>query len=154
MQVTSSVNINAPKEAVWKVVTDIDNSANNISGIDAIEVLERNGDEFVGLKWRETRTMFGREAVEVMWITDAVENKSYEVRAENHGALYETFFNIAESNGISTLTMRFKGTPQTTTAKIMSSLMGWMMKGSMEKAISQDLEDIKLAVEGGGNAGI
>src|SRR5687768_2543408 len=90
MKVHAQVHIRAPKEAVWKTITDIKNAPNRISGIQKVEVLEQPPSGVVGLKWRETRTMFGKSATEVMWITKAVENSYYETRAESHGAIYHS----------------------------------------------------------------
>jgi carbon monoxide dehydrogenase subunit G len=147
MNIEVQVDINGTKEEVWKVITDIENSTETIRGIEKIEVLEKPADSFVGLKWRETRTMFGKTATEVMWITDAEENKSYKTRAESHGAVYVTKFDLSEEGKNVRLTMNFEGTPQTFGAKIMSALMGGMMKKSTEEALMQDLMDIKAKVE-------
>ena len=147
MNVEVQVDINGTKEDVWKVITDIENSTETIRGIEKIEVLEKPADSFVGLKWRETRTMFGRTATEVMWITDAVENQSYKTRAESHGAVYVTTFDLSEKGENVRLTMNFEGEPQTFGAKVMSALTGWMVKSSSEKALMEDLMDIKAKVE-------
>ncbi len=148
MQVSVSTDIMAPREDVWKVITDIENSEATISGIDAIEVIEQaTGPSIVGLKWRETRTMFGKPATEVMWITEAVEPAHYDTRAESHGAVYTTRMALDAIEGGTRLTMSFKGDAQTTGAKIMWALTGWMAKGAMRKTCKKDLDDIKAAVE-------
>ncbi len=147
MNVEVQVDINGTKEEVWKVITDIENSVDTISGIEKIEVLEKPADSFVGLKWRETRTMFGRTATEVMWITDTVENQSYKTRAESHGAVYITTLEISDADENVRLSMNFEGMPQTFGAKIMSALTSGMVKKSTEEALMQDLIDIKAKVE-------
>ena len=148
MIVDSQVAINAPKEDVWRAITDIDGAAERISGLEKVEVLERpESGLVVGFKWRETRTMFGKTATEVMWITDAVENEYYKTRAESHGCVYLSTLAIAEENGRSTLTMTFEGQAQSIVAKVFSCLMGFMMKGAIKKALAKDLQDIKAAVE-------
>ena len=147
MNVEVQVDINGTKEDVWNVITDIENAVDTIKGIEKIEVLEKPADSFVGLKWRETRTMFGRTATEVMWITDAVENKSYKTRAESHGAVYVTTFDLSEKGENVRLTMNFEGEPQSFFAKIMAALTSGMMKKSTEEALMQDLMDIKVKVE-------
>ena len=63
----------------------------------------------VGLKWRETRTMFGKSATEVMWITDVVENESYDVRAESHGMVYLSRLSISQEGDSHILSMDFGG---------------------------------------------
>ena len=147
MNTEVQVEINGTREDVWKVITDIEYSVNTINGIEKIEVLEKPADGIVGLKWRETRTMFGRTATEVMWITDAVENKSYKTRAESHGAVYITTFDLSEEDEKVHLTMNFKGVPQTFGAKIMAALTSGMIKKSTEEALMNDLMDIKAKVE-------
>ncbi len=139
--------INAPRAAVWNVITDIENAADTISGIEKIEILEKPATGLVGLKWRETRTLFGKTATEVMWITAAEENSFYDTRAESHGAVYTTRISLAEQGGTTSIKMRFVGKPQTMVAKIMSLLMGWMFRGATQKALVQDLDDIRKAVE-------
>jgi len=147
MNVEVQVEINGTKENVWKVITDIENSTNTIRGIEKIEVLEKPADGIVGLKWRETRTMFGRTATEVMWITDAVENQYYKTRAESHGAVYVTTLKIMDAGENVRLSMNFEGKPQTFGAKIMSALTSGMAKKATQEALMQDLMDIKARVE-------
>ncbi len=147
MNLEMQTAINAPRAAVWNVITDIENAAETISGIEKVEILEKPSTGLVGLKWRETRTLFGKTATEVMWITDAEENSFYDTRAESHGAVYTTRISLADQGESTSIKMRFVGKPQTMAAKIMSALMGWMFRGAMQKALVQDLEDIRKAAE-------
>ena len=62
MKFEVNTQIRAPKEAVWKTISDIERSVATVSAIQKIEVLERPEDGLVGFKWRETRAMFGKEA--------------------------------------------------------------------------------------------
>ena len=96
MEVATSVLIQAPRAAVWKRITDIEHAPQTISGIEKVEILERPASGLVGLKWKETRTMFGKTATETMWITDAVEPEFYKTRAESHGAIYVGSLELAE----------------------------------------------------------
>jgi len=141
------VSINGAREKVWPVITNIENAHKTISGIEKIEVLEKPAEGLVGLKWRETRTLFGKTATEVMWITDARENESYSTRAESHGSVYKTNLALSEQGQNTQLTMEFEGVPQTFAAKLMSATMGIFFKGATKKALMQDLVDIKTAVE-------
>ena len=147
MKFQHSIYINGPKEAVWRVITDIEKSADTISAIEEIEILEPATSGVVGLKWRETRVMFGRSATEVMWITDAVQNDYYQTRAENHGAIYISRLQVTDKGDGTELTMSFEGQAQTLLAKIMSVIPGIFFKSATENTIKQDLEDIKAAVE-------
>lgn len=146
-EISLSITINAKPEEVWKVITDIDGSVENIRGIEKIEILEKPENSFVGLKWRETRTMFGQTATEVMWITEAEDNKSYSTRAESHGAVYTTQFILSQSGESCELTMIFTAELVKFMTKIVSALTGWMFSNATKKALMEDLKDIKEAVE-------
>ena len=147
MKVKAKVSIKGRKEDVWHAITDIEGSVGRISAIESIDILEKPASGILGLKWKETRTMFGKEATETMWITDAKENEYYQTRAESHGALYISRLEIEEAGDETNLTMGFEGEAQSLGAKIMSFLTGFMFKGATEKALKQDLIDIKAFVE-------
>jgi uncharacterized membrane protein len=147
MDIKVQVTIEGSKEKVWNVITDIANSPKTISGIEKVDVLEKPAQGLVGLKWEETRVMFGREATEIMWITDVIENESYKTRAESHGAVYVTDLTLSGQNGKTQLTMTFSSEPQTLSAKLMSAITGRLFRKSTEEALMQDLLDIKAAVE-------
>lgn len=148
MEMSTSIDINAKPAAVWAIISDIEGSADTISGIHKIEILETpKGKSMVGLKWKEWRTFGGREATEVMWITDAEPKSHYVARAESHGSIYNSTMSIEPHDDGCTLTMTFEGVPQTMGAKIMWALTGWMAKGAVKKACSKDLADIKAAAE-------
>lgn len=148
MKVSTQVDINSTKEKVWEVITDIENSPNVISGIMNIEILNPAEDNFVGLKWEETRKMFGKEAKEIMWITHSEKYDYYQTRAESHGAVYISRLNITEKNSEDvTLEMSFEGQSISLMAKILSGIFSIFMKKSMKKAIEVDLEDIKKYCE-------
>lgn len=147
MHCSTSIEISKPKADVWKAVTDIPNAVGMISAIISLEVLENPEAGLVGFKWKETRKMFGKEATEIMWITEAAENEYYSTRAESHGSVYKTRLSLNDDDGNTRLTMAFTGEPQTRGAKIISFVMGGVMKGSMEKELQKDLVDIRNFVE-------
>ncbi|MCK5672525.1 MAG: SRPBCC family protein [Spirochaetales bacterium] len=146
MNIQVQVNIDATKENVWKIITDIEGSVNNIKGIEKIEIMEKNDNNFIGLKWKETRTMFGQTATEVMWITDSKENEYYTTRAESHGAIYKTELRLTKDGESTNLTMNFGAEFVTIKAKLMS-FMGLLFISATKKALKKDLNDIKTAVE-------
>jgi len=148
MNVTVDIEIQKPQEAVWAAITDIENCPDFISEIIDLKILNKPENELVGLKWQETRTMFGKEATETMWITEAVENQYYCTRAESHGSVYRTKLSLNETNNNNTLlTMTFSAEAQSLLIKIISAIMSVFIKGSMKKALLKDLEDIKKHVE-------
>jgi Polyketide cyclase / dehydrase and lipid transport len=146
MIVEAQVTIHGSKAAVWAAITDIENAAKIISGIEKIEILEKPAKGLVGLRWRETRMLFGDPATVEKWITDAAENESYTTRAEDRRVIFLTTMSISESNGGITLTSSHDSKPQGFAASLMSMPM-FLFKGVAKKAILQDLNDIKSAVE-------
>lgn len=147
MKAKTNISINASREAVWSVITDIEHAEQNIEDIVSVEVVEKPETGIVGLKWKETRVMFGKEVTETMWITEAEENSYYVTRAENHGAIYSTRLEISGNDGNVELSMEFGAQTVTIGAKIMYLLTAWMMKKSMVKALQKDLQDIKAVAE-------
>jgi hypothetical protein len=147
MIVEAQVTIHGSRAAIWAAITNIENASETISGIDNIEVLEKPPNGLVGLKWRETRTLFGKAATVEKWITDAAENEFYKTKAESQGFVYLCTKSISESSGGITLTESHESKPQGIAAKLLSIPMGLLFKGAVKKALLQDLNDIKAAVE-------
>ena len=147
MIVEAQVTINGSKAAIWAAITNIENASETISGIKNIEVLEKSANGLIGLKWRETRILFGKPATVEKWITDAAENEFYKTRAEEDGFVFLTTKSISESNGGMTLAESHESKPQSIVAKLMSVPMLFLFKGVVKKALLQDLNDIKSAVE-------
>ena len=83
MIVEAQVTINGSRAAIWAAITNIENASETISGIENIEVVEKPPNGLVGLRWRETRMLFGKPATAEKWITDAAENEFYKTRAED-----------------------------------------------------------------------
>ena len=146
MLVEVQVTINGSRTAIWAAITDIANASKIISGIENIEVLEKPANGLVGLRWRETRMLFGEPATVEKWITDAAENEFYQTRAEDRGVVFITTIRISESSGGMALTSSHDSQPQGIVARLMSMPM-FLFKGVVKKALLQDLNDIKSAVE-------
>jgi hypothetical protein len=148
MLVEAQISINGTQAAVWKAVTDIENAASFISGIKEIEVLEKPASGLVGLKWRETRILFGEEASVDKWITDAAPNEFYKTHAEDGGFVFLSTMSLSNGDGGVTLTSIHETKPQGFVARL-KALPMFLFKGVIKKALMQDLNDIKAAVEKG-----
>lgn len=146
MAIIVSEEIDAPRDRVWTLITDFDSWADTISGIVAVEVINKPDTGVVGLKWRETRMFFGKEAVETMWISSADPKRWYETTAESHGSVYTTRMSLDESNDKLVLTMQFSAKPTSFMAKVMS-LMSFMFNGALRKMMQADLVDIRKVAE-------
>ena len=148
MIVEVQVTINGSKAAVWAVITNIEHASEIISGIEKIEVIEKPANGLVGLRWRETRMLFGKPATVEKWITDAGENAFYKTRAESDGFVFLSTTSISESSGGSIiLTSSHDSQPQSVVKRLLSIPMGLLFKGVAKRALQQDLNDIKSAVE-------
>lgn len=147
MIVTAEIEIPRSKEAIWAAITDIDNWASMITSIIDIKILNKPTHGLVGLKWEETRKMFGKEATETLWVTDYIENEYYCSRAESHGSVYMTRFSLSGRGDMTLLTISFSGEPQTPFLKTVSLCIGPFIKSTIINALNKDLEDIRNHVE-------
>ncbi len=147
MIVEAEIAIKATRAAAWNAMTDIANAASIVSGIDAIEVIEQPSAGLVGLRWRETRMLFGKPATVEKWVSEAVENTMFRTKAETGGFVFVTTTSIAERDGNLMLTSAHDSQPQTFVGKLQTIPMSLFFKGIIKKAILQDLNDIKAAVE-------
>src|SRR5690606_20498281 len=57
-EVTLSRRVAAPPEAVWEVLTDLDQAARRLTQVTDLHVIS-DGPYAVGTRWRETRRMMG-----------------------------------------------------------------------------------------------
>src|SRR4051812_38724885 len=111
MIVEAQVTINGSKPAVCAMI-DIENAAKILSGVEKIEVIEKPAHGLVGLKWRETRMLFGKPATVEKWITEAAEHEFYKTKAEDSGFVFLTTSRISESGRGVTLTSSHETKPQ------------------------------------------
>lgn len=147
MHLSVSAVVRAPRAAVWRVAADVENATRHVSGIEKVEVLARPPAGLVGLKWAETRTLFGKPAVAVMWITEAVEGEHYQTRAEDQGAVFTKRVSVADVADGTRLSIDFDSAPQTFAAKAMDIIFRPLMVSAGRKALLKDVEDIKKAAE-------
>jgi len=147
MKIQVAIDIHAEPQKVWKTITDVNSWQSMIRGIEKIEVLKQPEKGLIGLKWKETRILFGKSATEIMWVTAVEPGKGYTVNAESHGARYITEISIEQKTDCCRLTQEFQSIPQTLGAKILGFIFGTMMKKSIIKGLESDLADIKAAIE-------
>ena len=147
MQLCVNIDIESSKSKVWAAITDIKHCDKMISGITKLNIIEQPEEGLIGLKWTETRLMFGKEAAETMWITDCKEQVYYYTRAENSGAIYVTKMSVLEVGNTTRLTMLFTASSDSFFVRIISSIMSLFIKTYMVKMLKRDLEDIKSFVE-------
>lgn len=146
--ISVSREIDAPVEVLWQIMTDLDSFEETISAIESVESLSGGDDFDIGTKWRETRTMFGKQATEVMWVTEIDPGRSYVVNAESHGSKYTTKMSLMpQDNGSCLVTMDFGAEAVGTMAKLMTVTIGRFFENATKKAFAQDLNDIATVAE-------
>lgn len=160
MRMFLSTHIDATQEAVFAAAGNFPDAAAFISAIDSVEMLTPAKDGLpigVGTSFKETRTMFGKQATETMEVTEFDPPRAYTLSALSCGVQYHSRVTVLEEQpgtggGGCRLSYDIKGTPVSLFAKIVGPIMGVMMKGAMRKAMEKDLADIKNYVERGGSA--
>lgn len=138
----------ASPERVFEVATDLENLPETMSGIDSVKVLT-DGSFAEGTRWRETRTLYGKQATEEMWVTGFDPPRSYVIEAESHGARYRTELTFVPEGDGTRVTFTFAARPVTFIARLFSVLSGIMLKG-VRKTLEEDLEDLKRVAESAG----
>ena len=140
--------VGAPAEEVWSILIDLDASVDTISAIQSIEILSGDQQFDVGTKWRETRTMFGKQATEVTWVTNIDPGTSYVVEAQSNGARYTTIMKVlSKGDNASELSMEFAAEPTGTMARVMGATVGKLFEKATRNALAQDLDDIAAVAE-------
>jgi hypothetical protein len=140
--------IQAPPEHVFEVFADIPGTGAQISAITRIEMLSE-GPIGKGTRWRETRIMFGREAVEEMWITEFEPPRGYSAAAESHGSKYLTRYEFLPEGAGTRVVLNFGAEGQTFFAKLMGKLLFSVMVKSVREALKKDMVELKQICEAG-----
>jgi carbon monoxide dehydrogenase subunit G len=144
-KITLTEQFAATPERAFAALTDFAALPGVISGIKKIELLTP-GPAGLGTRIRETRTMYGREAVEEMQVTEWDPPRAYTLEARSHGAHYVTRHTFTARDGGTEVTLDFAATPQTFGAHIMAFMMRRMIKG-VRSLLAKDLREAKAAAE-------
>lgn len=143
--VTVTNRIAAPVERVFEVFTDIDHSAENVSGIRKIEMLTSGGFR-LGTRWRETRDVMGRAKSEDMEVTAFERNRTYTITNDVHGTRVNAVFFFEPSDDGTRVSVEFTLEPQSFPSRLLSPL-GWALTGKIRDAITHDIADLKRTAE-------
>lgn len=141
------VTIAAPPVAVWAVLADIPNWSRWLPNLVRLEVL---GDPAlqVGMRFRETRKMFGRDATEVFEVTTAQPPQSLELHVDGHEG--------SSRRGSYRFSYRLEPVAVGTCLHLVACIegMGWFFKrvgrlfaGGFRRALAADLAAFKRYVE-------
>lgn len=143
--ITVSRIIDAPPSTVFAHATNVENWAEIVPAIDQVEMLTP-GPVQVGTRFRETRTLMGRQATEEMEFLELDVPNKYVLGAQSHGCRYRTEFVLTPEGGGTKLTMVFHAEALTFMAKVMTVLMKPFMK-KLADVCGKDLDAIKAHIE-------
>jgi carbon monoxide dehydrogenase subunit G len=145
---TLSQHVNASREKVWAVISDIPGSARTLSAVKSIQVLseETYGE---GTRWKETRAMMGREETVEMQVSQSDPPRITTVVARQGGTDYTTRFTLEERDGGTGLTVFFGAAMSKPTflSKIMMAAFGKTGMSVIRKALAKDLAEIAAKAE-------
>ena len=147
MKLSVSTKIHSSPDKVWQAISDVESCSKWIKGIINITITNKPETGLVGLKWTETRKMFGNEATENIWVIDSIDGESYTTQAQDCGVNYISKLTITSQGDDCLLTIEFSGSSDSFLVNLMSSIMGFFMKKTMIKMLEDDLSDIKKYVE-------
>ena len=126
-------------EHVFARLIDVEAWPELIDAIDAVEKLTP-GPVSVGTCVRETRTMFGRTAHEVMTFAEIDAPHGFVLTAENHGMAYRTEHAFREKDGGVEVAIIFDGRPVTRINYVMAPIMKFFMSGMIKRALQEDMD--------------
>lgn len=142
--------VDAPRERVFEVATDLRRAPETIRGILALEVLTE-GPIRKGTRFRETRLMFKREATAEMEVTAFDPPRGYAIGCEEHGCAYVHRLRFEPQGAGTKVVIEFEMIPQTFVARVLGVVFAPLMR-SCVKELRKDLEDLRAAAEGGAHA--
>jgi len=136
-------SINAPAAAVFHCVADIENFAQAIERITAVEFLSEQKIG-VGTRFRETRVTDGREVTNELEVTEYVEGERVRIVTDTHGTLWDTVFTVDESGTVTELTLVMDARPY----QLVSRLMVPLVMRAVCMGLTADMDAVKSYCEG------
>ncbi len=132
-------------DRAFEVFTDLRRAAERVRGIERLELLTE-GEVGAGTRFRETRVMFKKEAVEEMEITAFEPPRSMRVEADSCGAHFRTVYRFTPQEQGTLVEMELESQAHSLFAKLMSPLSRFMVK-PMLKCLNDDMDDLAKVAE-------
>jgi len=143
--VTVTNKLEAPVDQVFAAFTDIEHNAGRVAGIRDVDVLS-TGEFRLGTRWRETREVMGRLDDAEMEVTAFEKGRGYTITHYKGGAKIDTVFTFAPDGDGTLVSITFAlenhGLPPGLLAPV-----SWAIAGKVKEALTNDLADMKKAVE-------
>lgn len=145
--ITQAIDIEAPADEVWAVISDVRGLPAVLSGMTRLEVDGEDASLRVGLTWTQTRVIRGHSGSETLCVTEVDDGSRFVAKGGSHGFDYATTWSVVPLGADRTrLSCTFQGMPRTWLARLMLKMFsGWGDDASRE-AMATDLRDIAAAV--------
>ncbi len=141
--VTATRRIDAPVDVVFRTVAHVEQFSQAVPHVLRVEFLSE-AKSGVGARFRETRTMMGREASTELEVTEYVENARVRIVSEAGGALWDTVFTTVPDGAATALTMVMDAQPRSLSARMTLPFI----IGAVRRAVEQDMDAVQSFCEG------
>ncbi len=133
-------------EVVWSTISAVGEYPGRVSSYVRVEYQtpERGG---IGTKWRQTRSVFGREHAQVLNVVGWEPPVYLETKAKESGAEYTTIYRLTEADGSTEVSVRFEVEATSVIGAVFQRLMGGRLMASTREAMERDLADLTAAAE-------
>jgi ribosome-associated toxin RatA of RatAB toxin-antitoxin module len=143
--IITSRTIHAPLEYVFQTVSDVRNFRKAVPHITNIEFLSEQ-QQGVGTRFRETRTMNGREQTVELEVAEYVENERVRMIADAGGTIWDTLFSVSQAGNHVELKMQMNVRPY----RFLARIVNFMIRSIVVKGVESDMDAVKLFCEAGG----
>lgn len=136
--ITVKKSVRAPLGLVFRTISDIRNFSKAVPDIVNVEFLtdQKYGS---GTKFRETRTMNGKQVSTELEVRELVEDEYIRIVSDAGGTIWDSVFSVSEQDGMTELQLVMHAKPYKLTARFINLFI----KGMMVKALEKDIQSVK-----------
>ncbi len=138
-----NVVVNAPKEQVFHVLTDLKSLPELLPSITSLE-LTTSGPIGVGTTWSLTRKLLEKETTTSFQVSEMQPPERLVIEGEGSGITYKVCYELTDGEFGTVIEMDLEGKSDT----FVASLMDKMTCGTLRDCLEDDLFRIKQAAEG------
>ena len=140
--VTVIRSIHAPVNIVFQTVADADRFAQAISGVTKLEFLSTHSTG-VGTRFRQSRSMNGKEATMDFEVTEYVKDKHVRIINETHGTIWDSLITLEAQEPTTKLTMHMIAKSNRLVPRLLLPLICLFIT----KAVGRDFDAVKIYCE-------
>lgn len=130
-----------PVEETWETIADIESYPNRTSSYTEISPLTSDL-RGLGARWKQTRTVWGRNHTQTMEVVEWEPTTSMTLRAAEAGTQYETRYLFSPADGGSKVTAIFTARPTNLYGRAVVRFMGKKLMASSGEALAQILAEL------------